>query len=42
MSFDYYEIYHLHEYVDYSIQNPDYVRLLFEEMKNGTLVDLYQ
>ena len=31
---------HLH--IDYSTQNPDYVRLLFEEMKNGTLVDLYQ
>ena len=31
-----------HLYIDYSIQNPDYVRLLFEEMKNGTLVDLYQ
>ena len=31
-----------HQYIEYSIQNPDYVRLLFEEMKNGTLVDLYQ
>ena len=31
-----------HQYIKYSIQNPDYVRLLFEEMKNGTLVDLYQ
>ena len=31
-----------HQYTDYSTQNPDYVRLLFEEMKNGTLVDLYQ
>ena len=31
-----------HQYIDYSTQNPDYVRLLFEEMKNGTLVDLYQ
>ena len=29
-----------HQYIEYSIQNPDYVRLLFEEMKNGTLVDL--
>ena len=31
-----------HQHIDYSTQNPDYVRLLFEEMKNGTLVDLYQ
>ena len=31
-----------HQYIEYSIQNPDYVRLLFEEMKNGTLVDLSQ
>ena len=31
-----------HQYIEYSIQNPDYVRLLFEEMKNGTLVDLNQ
>ena len=31
-----------YQYIDYSTQNPDYVRLLFEEMKNGTLVDLYQ
>ena len=31
-----------YQYIDYSPQNPDYVRLLFEEMKNGTLVDLYQ
>ena len=31
-----------HQYIKYSIQNPDYVRLLFEEMKNGTLVDLSQ
>ena len=31
-----------HQYIEYSIQNPDYVRLLFEEMKNGTLVDLHQ
>ena len=31
-----------HQHIDYSNQNPDYVRLLFEEMKNGTLVDLYQ
>ena len=31
-----------HQYIEYSIQNPDYVRLLFEEMKNGTLVYLYQ
>ena len=30
-----------YQYIDYSTQNPDYVRLLFEEMKNGT-VDLYQ
>ena len=29
-----------HQYIKYSIQNPDYARLLFEEMKNGTLVDL--
>ena len=29
-----------HQYIEYSIQNPDYVRLLFEEMKNCTLVDL--
>ena len=29
-----------HQYIEYSIQNPDYVRLLFEEMKNSTLVDL--
>ena len=29
-----------YQYIDYSTQNPDYVRLLFEEMKNGTLVDL--
>ena len=31
-----------HQHIEYSIQNPDYVRLLFEEMKNGTLVDLSQ
>ena len=31
-----------HQYIEYSIQNPDYVRLLFEEMKNRTLVDLSQ
>ena len=31
-----------HQYIEYSFQNPDYVRLLFEEMKNGTLVDLSQ
>ena len=31
-----------YQHIDYSTQNPDYVRLLFEEMKNGTLVDLYQ
>ena len=31
-----------HQHIAYSTQNPDYVRLLFEEMKNGTLVDLYQ
>ena len=31
-----------HQYIEYSIQNPDYVRLFFEEMKNGTLVDLSQ
>ena len=31
-----------HQYIEYSIQNPDYVRLLFEEMKIGTLVDLSQ
>ena len=31
-----------HQHIDYSTQNPDYERLLFEEMKNGTLVDLYQ
>ena len=31
-----------HQHIDYSTQNPDYVRLLFEEIKNGTLVDLYQ
>ena len=36
------KMYYHHQYIEYSIQNPDYVRLLFEEMKNGTLVDLYQ
>ena len=29
-----------HQYIEYSIQNPEYVRLLFEEMKNGTLINL--